>query len=352
MENKKILIGTGIIVLLVIVVFWQQIFGVFWNNGGNKGCDLTDTEAINLAENTDIVKVFTQKYPSCQITNASIMDREDEHGRELWYEVKKNDVVIDLVVFVSYHDSINNKCEKKVVSFDLLCNGRYVSSGFPGIDRVNKENMIAAINEDFCDKFKKSKLENITFAGITAIHANKELFEKDYYYTPIGLADNFAWYEGVLSREDLLYYVIIEDLPEEYSGKEAMIYGRAENCAVGCGVTPYQIFVRTGEWHGYTWNNYYLVYKNGTWYDEIYGVDISDKPLFQDNHKIINTASFYIKSDSPLTEEQIQILKKIGVRELYKTSISTIYYGLVEKSEVDKIQNLGWIKSVYEPKII
>jgi len=72
---------------------------------------------------------------------------------------------------------------------------------------------------------------------------------------------------------------------------------------------------------------------------------------FSDLKLINNTASFYIETYKPLTKEQIEILRRCGVRELSSSEVKTIYYGLIEESEVKRVENLSFVKDVYSPKV-
>ncbi len=67
--------------------------------------------------------------------------------------------------------------------------------------------------------------------------------------------------------------------------------------------------------------------------------------------KINNTAGYYLKVTEPLDGEKINVLRGNGVRVLYNTSEDTIYYGLIEESNITIIEKLEFVQEVYLPQI-
>jgi len=83
---------------------------------------------------------------------------------------------------------------------------------------------------------------------------------------------------------------------------------------------------------------------------QVYPENIAKDPIFSDMKKAINTAGYYIQVIEPLDAQKISILRKNGVRELYNTSEDNIYYGLIEESNLTKVENLKFVREVYLPK--
>jgi len=71
---------------------------------------------------------------------------------------------------------------------------------------------------------------------------------------------------------------------------------------------------------------------------------------FDDSKEANNTVALLIKTCKPLTEEQIQILRNAGVKELSASEIETIYHSLIEENKVDEVKNLNFVEDVYPYK--
>ena len=84
---------------------------------------------------------------------------------------------------------------------------------------------------------------------------------------------------------------------------------------------------------------------------EITPSSIASKPIYDDSKKIINTAGYFIKCKSPLTKEQIAILRNSRVRVLYSTSVQGLYYALIEEDSVDTIKNFDFVEEIYYPPL-
>jgi hypothetical protein len=75
------------------------------------------------------------------------------------------------------------------------------------------------------------------------------------------------------------------------------------------------------------------------------------RPFFDDWESISNTASFLIRTHDPLTEEQIETLRRSGVRKLAPSEIDMIYHSLIEEDQVERVRELEWVEDVYPNKL-
>ncbi|MBN1193840.1 MAG: hypothetical protein JXA08_00595 [Methanomicrobiaceae archaeon] len=81
---------------------------------------------------------------------------------------------------------------------------------------------------------------------------------------------------------------------------------------------------------------------------QVYPED-AGRPWLYDRESISNTASFLIRTHNPLTEEQIEILRRTGVRKLAPSEIDTIYHSLIEEDQVEGVRELEWVEDVSPP---
>lgn len=62
-----------------------------------------------------------------------------------------------------------------------------------------------------------------------------------------------------------------------------------------------------------------------------------------------NTAGYYLKATRELTDNDLETLEQYGVYELYPTTNSVIYCGLIVEEEVITIEALSFVLDVYLP---
>jgi len=74
-------------------------------------------------------------------------------------------------------------------------------------------------------------------------------------------------------------------------------------------------------------------------------------PFFYDRELTVNTAAFIIRTDCPLSGEQIQTLQETGVRRLAPSEYDTVYHSLVEEDRVGDVGALGFVEDLYPHKI-
>ncbi|MGP8320905.1 MAG: hypothetical protein ACT6FE_01060 [Methanosarcinaceae archaeon] len=68
---------------------------------------------------------------------------------------------------------------------------------------------------------------------------------------------------------------------------------------------------------------------------------------FDDWKLINNTDSFLIKTIKPLTEEQIYILRNLGIRKLSASEIENIYHSLIEEYKIKEVEDLDFVDYIH-----